>query len=40
MITDIFTKRELETIRIPKIEQLDNVYILDNKMKSIFENLN
>ena len=40
MITDIFTKRELETITIPNIEQLDNVYILDNKMKSIFENLN
>jgi hypothetical protein len=40
MITDIFSKRELETITIPNIEQLDNVYILNDKMKSIFENLN
>ena len=40
MITDINSRKKLETITISNIEQLDDVYILDDKMKSIFENLN
>ncbi len=40
MVVDIKTHKELDVISIPNIEQVDNVYVLDEKMKTLFENLN
>jgi len=39
MVVDIHNRNELETISIPNIEQLDNLYILDDKMKATLEGL-
>lgn len=38
-ITTIDDRKELDQIPIPNIEQLDNVYILNEKIKTIFEGL-
>lgn len=39
ILVDIKTRKELDLISIPNIEQLDNLYILNEKMKTIFEAL-
>lgn len=39
MVVHIKTRKEMDIISIPNIEQLDNVYILDEKLKAVFEGL-
>lgn len=40
MVVDIKTREKIDVISIPNIEQLDNVYILNKKIKASFEGLN
>ncbi|GAB5408179.1 MAG: hypothetical protein BalsKO_05440 [Balneolaceae bacterium] len=39
MVVDISTKKEIQLISIPNIEQMDNVYILDQEFKTKLEKL-
>ncbi|MEX0720274.1 MAG: DUF4915 domain-containing protein [Balneolaceae bacterium] len=38
-VADINLKKKITEIPVPNIEQMDNVYILDEEMRSIFESL-
>lgn len=37
MLIDIKSRKKIDVISVPSIEQLDNIYILKDNMKSIFE---
>jgi hypothetical protein len=39
MLVDIKTRKEIETISIPNIEQLDNIYILDGQLKQLIDQI-